>query len=530
MFPVDAYLLDKDPPAIVYVSKEETQDVEWGYVQFPFLGSLADGNMILGFQMGDDSEESYGKDKYKYFVSSLNGKEWMPVKNNERPYAGIAVDEQTIISLETLEPVKIEDITLPAEPTTWIPYDYSYSEPQKAYSYDLLPPFARTLGIRRTTSDGKSVVEKAPVTLYKDLRVRYDELLPIIFFGPLLKLQNGEIAGVFYPSFAATEDDLIDTKCGVVLVHSNDKGNTWKQMDRLPYLPDLKYDPKGDLRGGFTETAAELLSDGSLFLAMRTADATPEPYPGCLECGPLYTVKRSPSGEWTQPVPVSPFGVMPQLLKLKNGLLILSYGRPGVQLRVSDDEGKTWTAPYDIVESKSKNQRAETCGYTSLAPDPTNPNAFFIAYSNFQFVGEDKKDHKAICVQHCTLRGPLILPLPPADPVNESNHTIQQYYAKNQEKIAVRIPLKNDLLTGLSEGFYENGSPSFITPYADGKIHGVQRFYAPEGYLMKSMPYYENKVHGVVNFFDQRGNILREDYYLYDRKTTQKEFIDYFKL
>lgn len=529
MFPTDAFLLEKDPPAIVYVSEKQTQDDEWGFVQFPSLNRLPNGNLLLTFQVAEDSSSSYGTDSSRYFISLDEGKSWQPIRNDEREklqaYAGVPVKDDSRIALETPKPPAIDQLSLPEKPYTWIPYDYTYSEPEKAYQFDNLPPALQTLSIRRTNDNGATKTEKAPISLQNDLRIISGDHFPIIFFGPLKPLPNGDILGIFYPSYA-TNDNRVDTKSGSLIVQSSDGGKSWQQLDRLPYEPDLEYDPKAYLRGGFTEAGAEILKDGSLLLVLRTADGTPEPFPGFVECGPLYSAKRSPDGEWTKPTPISPFGVMPQLLKLKSGLLVLSYGRPGVMVRISQDEGQSWSAPFPILKPERINPRDETCGYTSIIEDPHNPRAFYIAYSNFRYPGKDQKLHKAIQVEHCTIKGPLSLPPPPVNEATETDEVVEQYYSSDNGVLAVRIPLLHNQPNGLTEGFYQTGTPSFITPYKQGTIHGVQKFFAPEGYLIKTIPYIDGKRHGVVRYYDQKGNILREQYVFNDEACSDFEFFE----
>lgn len=529
--PAPAYFLEKEPPAIVYVSEKPTQEDGWGFVQFPSLSWLSDGRMLLIFQVAKDSAESYGKESYRYFVSKNQGKQWEEVRGEDKEKAlslsGLLLEDGSHLSVETTQAAEVSKLSLPEHPFGWIPFDYTYSEPHKAYRFDDLAPELRTIVLRRTDREGHAQVVRAPITLSRDLRLETESLLPIIFFGSLKTWKEGLLLGVFYPSFDFSEKGAVDTKCGTLLVYSEDQGKSWHQLDRLPYRPDVKYDPKAFMRGGFTEVACELLDGGDLLLALRTADATPEPFPGFVECGPLYVVKRSAEGKWTVPQPVSPYGVMPQLLQLKNGLHVLSYGRPGIQVRLSGDRGDHWSAPLEIVEATRLDPRAETCGYSSIVEDPKDPNAFFIAYSNFMFEDTSKISHKAIQVQRCRIKGPFKLSPPPKDVSEGVDQVVEEYYAHRKEAVAVRVRLSGGRLHGMTEGFYETGIPSFITPYREGKRHGLQRFFSPEGYLIKSVPYEEDEVHGIIRFFDQRGNILKERFYW---KGQKKDPADYFTL
>lgn len=526
----EAFLLEKDPPIVVYVSEKEAKDDKWGIVQFPVLNHLKEGRLLLSFQAAEDTAKSYGEGSHKYYISEDNGRQWQEIGEEERvrykAFAGLSINSETIISVETLKARSVKDISLPSEPFTWIPYDYTYSQPEKGYRFDDLPDQLKSIAIRHTNpSTGESIVDHAPISLLGDFRMATEGLLPVIFFGPLKRMRDGAILGVFYPSFAVTKEGEIDTKDGVLLVLSKNNGKTWQQWDRLPYRPDLGYDPKAYLRGGYTEPCAEILNDGSLLFAMRTADATPEPFPGWTECGPLYTVKRSIEGEWTIPKPVSPYGVLPQLLKLKNGMTVLSYGRPGIEVRLSFDNGETWTAPYPILEATRLDQRAETCGYSSIIEDLNDPNAFWITYSSFINESREKKNHKTILVQHCKIRGPFKYPATPPIITGQTDQIIEHKYP-GKEQTAIRMRFCKSKLHGVTEGFYKSGVPSFKTPYFEGSVHGVQTFYAPEGYLMRTVPFDKGEIHGVMRHFDKNGNILQERHYWQDTFCTQDEFFE----
>lgn len=522
-----AYYIDKEPPAIVYVSDKETHEDGWGHVQFPGLHRLSSGEIILAFQIGEDSAESYGKDRFRYFISK-DGKEWNEIDPKDKAkitsQIGLKLDDGTILSVPTEIAPKVDDLKLPEVPFVWMPYDYSYSQIQKGYRYEDLPELLRKLPLRRTNTKGESVVEHVPLTLENDFRMVSDGFLPMIFFGPLKRLADKSILGVFYTSYA-TEKGIADTKDGILLLHSKDEGKTWVYYDRLPYRPDVDYDSKAYLRGGFTEPTAAILKDGSLLLALRTADATPEPFPGFTECGPMYTVKRSLSGEWTEPVPISPYGVLPQLLKLKNDVMVLSYGRPGVQVRLSSDEGKSWTGPFDILEATRLDQRKETCGYTSLLEDPEDRGAFYIAYSHFLYETPDKKTHKAIYLQRCSIKGPFELPQEPQTATETPDKILEDYYPHlNGSPLAVRMRFLKGKLHGPTEGFYETGKPSFITPYREGKLHGVQKFFAPSGFLMRTLPFEEGVREGISYSLDANGNILKERYFQKGKEIKKEEY------
>ncbi len=87
-------------------------------------------------------------------------------------------------------------------------------------------------------------------------------------------------------------------------------------------------DPKGRDRAGFTEPAFVILQDGTFLCVLRTTDG--------LGHGPMYTSRsRDRGATWSTPEVIAPAGVLPRLLTLDNGVVVLTSGRPGVQMRFS---------------------------------------------------------------------------------------------------------------------------------------------------------------------------------------------------
>ena len=68
----ETLLVVTKPPVVVFVSEKETTEDGWGFVQFPTLSRLVNGNMLLSFQFAEDSAASYGQDGYRYYISKDN--------------------------------------------------------------------------------------------------------------------------------------------------------------------------------------------------------------------------------------------------------------------------------------------------------------------------------------------------------------------------------------------------------------------------------------------------------------------------
>jgi hypothetical protein len=170
---------------------------------------------------------------------------------------------------------------------------------------------------------------------------------------------------------------------------SSDAGHSWHIQGRIPYQPDLVADRNGAQRMGFTEPAFEILADGTFLCIARTTDG--------IGNGPMYvSCSRDLGRTWSRPEVMADSGVLPRLLRLTNGVVALSSGRPGVQLRFcANGNGKTWTRPLELLPYASEKD-AVSCGYTALLA--TGPDRFLVIYSDFKHQTASGQIRKAIKV------------------------------------------------------------------------------------------------------------------------------------
>jgi hypothetical protein len=108
----------------------------------------------------------------------------------------------------------------------------------------------------------------------------------------------------------------------------------------------------------------------------------------------LIIYSRDNGYTWTRPKEMFDRGAFPQLLQLKNGVMVHSFGRPGVWLSFSLDGGHSWTEPQAVLQGP-------TCGYTSLLA--MGRNDFLLAYSEFERPNQQGQRAKAILVRKITV-------------------------------------------------------------------------------------------------------------------------------
>jgi hypothetical protein len=138
----------------------------------------------------------------------------------------------------------------------------------------------------------------------------------------------------------------------------------------------------------------------------------------------MWRTRSTDGGKtWDPPERFWPFGVLPRLLTLKNGVTVLSFGRPGAHLLFSRDakrgkwEGLTTlvaesfagtgirSEDYGFQKSKDgqgKPKQTRTSGYTDLAP--AGPDTFLVAYDQFDYPNDKGQPRKTILVRKVVVR------------------------------------------------------------------------------------------------------------------------------
>lgn len=102
---------------------------------------------------------------------------------------------------------------------------------------------------------------------------------------------------------------------------------------------------------------------------------------------PLFKTFSYDKGfHWTKPEPFTPNGVYPILKRLKNNVIVLVSGRPGLQLRFSiDGDGKVWTEPIDMmsfITAQGTYDIYSSCGYGDILL--CDDGVFYLVYSDFK--------------------------------------------------------------------------------------------------------------------------------------------------
>ncbi len=377
-------------PQIITVADKE---YKWGPYQFPGIGRWADGTLVMSWSTNEDSARAYGLPN-GCAVSRDGGKTWT-AHTGKWGVSGLLLPNGDRVSVVTPRPYKLADLKLPTPVSDG---KDPYGPKLAMYKLTDLPAKLQTIRIKRFPK-GSDTAKTEHAALNDPLALRYSiyDVFPIVWWGDMHVLHDGSALAGIYPGYRLLDDGKADPKGNVFFYRSTDNGRSWTIQGRILYQPDLKADPRGNERGGFTEPAYEVLADGSLLCVMRTTDGA--------GIGPMYLSRSKDDGRtWSKPKAFTPNGVLPKLLRLDNGVLVLASGRPGVQVRFcTDGKGEKWTDPFEMVPVTETDPHLDTCGYTSLLA--TGPDSFLLAYSHFKHETADGP-RKAILLREVTVRRP----------------------------------------------------------------------------------------------------------------------------
>lgn len=370
-----------DEPTIVAVADEP---LKWGYFQFPNIYRMVDGALLVTWQMRADSYKAYGQrnvGKNKR-MSKDNGKTWIDYdgRYEREQYIFAVKDGEEYLSISSPAP---NDITKFHNFPNAIDEIYHYGIKYQFYNDSDLPDNVGGIYVRRWTN------RKVPASEVKILHAKFkddglcrystDNQISTLWDGDIKQLNNGDVVGCTYRGFYCNERGKI-LPSGISFYKWNEDELSWHILGKIPFEPDLKADPTGLQRKvwGFTEPTFVELENGTLVCVVRSSEEE--------KLTPMYrSVSMDHGKTWSKPIAFTPNGVSPHFLKLRNGTIVLSSGRPGVQLRFNfDGTAENWTEPIDMlpfIKQDGSYEREVSCGYTGLLP--IDDESFYLVYSDF---------------------------------------------------------------------------------------------------------------------------------------------------
>ncbi len=371
----------------ILVAQSEKEEV-WGYFQFPGICEGEDGNLIVQWSMRADSPTAYGDKTAGRCVSNDNGNTWIMTTEELFFKEGYSVELRNGHLLQLNNPASKDITTYNSFPN---PVNEKPIVGTNFYLESELPEDLKGVYFNKWNEKrDKSELIHSSIEDEGLLRSASNNLMPIVWWGKMKELKDESIvAGVYGGFYQNANRDVL--RSSISFYKSIDEGKHWKVIGKIPYqmgganCESFVFDGND----GFTEPAFEILGDSSFICVMRTSSTTPM----CKS----FSSDRGKS--WSVPEPFTPNGVKPSLLLLKNGILVLVSGRPGVQLRFSiNGDGKVWTEPIEMLpfmdEKGIYDLWGVTCGYSCIIP--IDDQTFYMVYSDFKSKNDNNEYRKSI--------------------------------------------------------------------------------------------------------------------------------------
>lgn len=375
-----------------YIVIQAENEEKWGYYQFPNVGKADDGTLVVTWQMKKDSHKTYGQDadrQYTPMMSKDCGITWTPQdRGYDKRVRGYNVDMTNGVRLQVSTPAS-KDIHSYKK----FPKSVSKNGNRTYYIVEDLPNELQGVYLIRRNKQGKSLSIHAKLDDHGLLRYDIGGLMPVVWWGNIKELSDGTLLSGMYPCDYIESDGSILNNC-VSFYESKDEGDSWKRVGRIPFVKDGIADVKGE--GGFTEPTFEILADSTLICVMRSGSTSP-----------MYKSFSNDLGKtWTKPEPFTANGVKPALILLRNGVLALVAGRPGIQVRFSlDGKGVAWTEPIDMIPFMNEDGsfiQDVSCGYPSIID--ADDDSFYLVYSDFTTKNKNGDERKSIVCRKVTVK------------------------------------------------------------------------------------------------------------------------------
>ena len=363
---------------LTIAESEKTED--WGIYQFPGIMRVNDNTLLVRWSMQLDEQDSYGKieeAKLSSRISLDEGKTWNePSKAYDIPDRGetfLFFKNGGWISTQTPEVVPVASYSHFPDPIGEYKGRFYYrmtdlpNELQGAYLTSFI--------------NGERKYFHAKIVDPEAIRYAYQGSANVLWLGNFLELENGSIIASIY-SNRIDENRIVPS--GILIYKSTDKGENWSLLSYIPY-PKSEWKENKEI-DGFSEPVLSELSDGSLLCVIRSTE--------WLDNSPMYkSVSTDGGSTWSEPLAFTSNGCAPRLMLLKNGVTVLTSGRPGVQLRFSiDGKANEWTNPIEMmnfIDDAGDVNLLASCGYSSIIR--AGDNSFFLVYSVFKDNDKEKK-------------------------------------------------------------------------------------------------------------------------------------------
>ncbi len=389
------------------IARGPADERRWGYYQFPAIERFPDGRLHVSYSKQEDSPTSYGEPRV-HLVSNDNGNTWEEAADPDNMGRAISINPArwpclTLPNGDMLRVLltrsrKVEDLNLPKPFGIWGEHIFKTGKP--VYRVGDLPEELRDgRHIARLNADNGEWKEEVPgIQMDGEVRWAGSGVFTFPTFRGMRLAPDGSIWAKDH-SCMHLVDGKIPRHTSVLLFRSTDNGHSFNLHGEIRYRSSDKLDPQWNNRLGFTEPDIGFAPDGSIICFMRTEGGLDR-----LESAPMYWARSSDNGKtWSEPAIFDKFGVSPEICRLDCGVMLLSYGRPGLYIRAAADSAYAeWSDKTTVVEPGGfKIDKWNTCAYPFMVA--LDENSAMICYSHFNYPDEKGIKRKTILVRKVTV-------------------------------------------------------------------------------------------------------------------------------
>lgn len=420
----------------VIVQGMTLEENPWGKYQFPTPGYL-DGRLIVSVFVGNDTlvkDEKPGL----WFTTDDKGETWREIPNEGKSLRSVILPCGDRISFPNTPGIDMSDYEFTSTLMLTPDYDFKKQATGKkmplhdgvvawftgdtiwAFNADRLPA---PLNEKKWKVERIKAGETEKVTEYAEVDWPY--LTRVV-----LQYGNSRVMKSIYPvgkpKIAPDGSIWIGTFSGEAhlnpkngqfspyysaeIFRSTDNGKSFKLHSHMEYPADGEEYPYSS--GGFSDNDFEFMDDGSIIWFFRSAwyGSTSK------EWAPMYFARSIDGGiTWTKPREFAAMGIMPSLCKLKCGVTLLAYGRPGMFIRAcKNDNPIEWCEPITVIPAEDRSHLANVvsneptwrvwdgqCGNEQLVP--ISDNEALILYGDFYYPDENGIKRKTILSRKITV-------------------------------------------------------------------------------------------------------------------------------
>lgn len=225
------------------------------------------------------------------------------------------------------------------------------------------------------------------------------------FLSSMIRLEDG----TFLAMGPGQLPGITDRLCYGVRIYESADAIHWKRRAVVSEYYDER------LWFGFDEYSEHSLvqaDNGDLLAVFRTEKCVPLDITPV--CGTWFAVSHDLGMTWEPAREIADSSVTPHLTKLENGLIVLTYGRPGVHLMVTEDHGATWQGPFPVIGRTLEQELAagrdymdckyfDTISYSNVFPARTGPETLLLCTNLMKHDPGDGQPHRTAVVYEVTI-------------------------------------------------------------------------------------------------------------------------------